>query len=267
MSLLELRGISKWFGAVQALRDVNLTVEAGQVLALVGDNGAGKSTLIKIISGVHQPDAGEIRWEGRATAIASPHFAKELGIETLYQELAVFEPTDVTANLFAGREMIRKGLAGRLRIMDEVRMRDFARETLQRLRISIASIEQQLRFLSGGQRQSVAIGRAIAFGSKLVIMDEPTAALGAVESAKVLDLIQEMRARGLAVIVISHNLLHVFRIADRLAVLYHGELAGVLSKGAADPQAIVDMMMGQQRGADPGARDIGGPGGSAPAGR
>jgi ABC-type sugar transport system ATPase subunit len=251
MSLLELRGISKWFGAVQALRDVNLTVEPGHVLALVGDNGAGKSTLIKIISGVHQPDAGEILWEGRRTVIPSPHFAKALGIETLYQELAVFEPADVTANLFAGREVLRKGLAGRLRIMDEVRMRDFARDTLQRLRISIASIQQQIRFLSGGQRQSVAIGRAIAFGSKLVIMDEPTAALGAIESAKVLDLIQEMRARGLAVIVISHNLLHVFRIADRLAVLYHGELAGVLPKGAADPQAIVDMMMGQQRSGEP----------------
>lgn len=251
MALLELRGISKWFGAVQALRDVNLTVETGQVLALVGDNGAGKSTLIKIISGVHQPDAGEILWEGQPSVIPSPHFAKALGIETLYQELAVFEPADVTANLFAGREMVRKGLAGRLRIMDEARMRAFARETLQRLRISIASIEQQIRFLSGGQRQSVAIGRAIAFGSKLVIMDEPTAALGAIESAKVLDLIQEMRARGLAVIVISHNLLHVFRIADRLAVLYHGELAGVLSKGAADPQAIVDMMMGQQKSGEP----------------
>ncbi len=251
MSLLELRGISKWFGAVQALRGVNLTIEAGQVLALVGDNGAGKSTLIKIISGVHEPDAGEILWEGRPTTIASPHMAKQLGIETLYQELAVFETADVTANLFAGREVVRPGAGGRLRIMDENRMRAFARETLQRLRISIASIEQQIRFLSGGQRQSVAIGRAIAFGSKLVIMDEPTAALGAIESAKVLDLIQEMRARGLAVIVISHNLLHVFRIADRLAVLYHGEIAGVLLKGEADPQVIVGMMMGQPRSGEP----------------
>ncbi|OGB91956.1 MAG: hypothetical protein A3H39_05440 [candidate division NC10 bacterium RIFCSPLOWO2_02_FULL_66_22] len=248
MSLLELRGISKWFGAVQALRDVNLTVEAGQVLALVGDNGAGKSTLIKIISGVHDPDAGEILWGGRPTAISSPHLAKELGIETLYQELAVFEPADVTANLFAGRELVRSGPGARLRIMDENRMRNFARETLQRLRISIRSVEQHVRFLSGGQRQSVAIGRAIAFGSKLVIMDEPTAALGAVESAKVLDLIQEMRARGLAVIVISHNLLHVFRVADRIAILYHGDLVSVLPKAEADPQRIVALMMGRNGG-------------------
>jgi ABC-type sugar transport system ATPase subunit len=239
MALLELLDISKWFGAVQALRDVNLAVETGQVLALVGDNGAGKSTLIKVISGVHQPDVGEIRWEGQPTAIASPHMAKELGIETLYQELAVFEPADVTANLFAGRELVQQGMGRHARVLDEPRMRRFAQETLQRLRISIASIDQKVRFLSGGQRQSVAIGRAIAFGSKLVIMDEPTAALGAVESEKVLDLTQEMRARGLAVIVISHNLLHVFRIADRIAILYHGELVRVLSKGEADPQRIV----------------------------
>jgi len=251
MALLELRGISKWFGAVQALRDVNLTVEAGQVTALVGDNGAGKSTLIKIVSGVHQADAGEIIWEGHAIAISSPHLAKELGIETLYQELAVFEPADVTANMFAGRELIREGIGRQVRIMDEPRMRRFTQETLQRLRIPIQSIEQKIRFLSGGQRQSVAIGRAIAFGSKLVIMDEPTAALGAVESEKVLDLTQEMRGRGLAVIVISHNLLHVFRIADRIAVLYHGELAGVLSKGEADPQVIVDMMLGRHRSQEP----------------
>lgn len=254
MALLELRGISKWFGAVQALRDVDLTVEAGEVMALVGDNGAGKSTLIKVISGVHQPDAGEILWEGRPTTIVSPHFAKNLGIETLYQELAVFEPADVTANLFAGRETVREGIGGRLRVMDEPRMRQFARETLQRLRISIASVEQKVRFLSGGQRQSVAIGRAIAFGSKLVIMDEPTAALGAIESEKVLDLIQEMRSRGLAVIAISHNLLHIFRIADRIAVLYHGQLAEVLSKGEADPQLIIDIMMGRQRNEVPPAR-------------
>jgi len=247
MALLELQGISKWFGAVQALRDVNLTVETGEVMALVGDNGAGKSTLIKIISGVYLPDAGTILWGGRPTTITSPHYAKELGIETLYQELAVFEPADVTANLFAGREMVRGGMGGRLRMMDEARMRQFSRDTLQRLRISIANVQQKIRFLSGGQRQSVAIGRAIAFGSKLVIMDEPTAALGAIESEKVLDLMQEMRARGLAVIVISHNLLHVFRIADRIAVLYHGELARILSKGEAEPQLIVDIMMGRQR--------------------
>jgi ABC-type sugar transport system ATPase subunit len=252
-ALLELRRVSKWFGAVQALRDVDLAVSAGEVLALVGDNGAGKSTLIKIVSGVHQPDGGEILWDGRPTILRSPHVAKALGIETLYQELAVFEPADVTANLFAGRERLRPGLAGRLGILDAERMRAFTRETLERLRIPIASVDQELRFLSGGQRQSVAIGRAIAFGSKLVILDEPTAALGAVESEKVLDLVGEMRARGVAVIVVSHNLLHVFRAADRIGVLYHGELRRVLAREAADPQLVLALMMGR-RPADEGER-------------
>ncbi len=244
--LLELRGVGKWFGAVQALHDVDLAVHGGEVLALVGDNGAGKSTLIKIVAGVHQPDTGRILWAGRPTVLRSPHAAKALGIETLYQELAVFEPADVTANLFAGRERLRPGLAGRLGILDAEGMRAFTRATLERLRISVASVDQELRFLSGGQRQSVAIGRAIAFGGKLVIMDEPTAALGAVESEQVIALIGEMRARGVAVVVISHNLLHVFRVADRIGVLYHGELLRVLPRGAADPQMVLALMMGQR---------------------
>jgi simple sugar transport system ATP-binding protein len=244
LPLLELRGVSKWFGAVQALRDVTLPVNVGQVLALVGDNGAGKSTLIKVVSGVHRPDAGEVCWNGEPVTLHSPATAKALGIETLYQELAVFEPADVTANLFAGRELRRPGLLGRLGALDHARMHQVAEDTLRRLRISLPSVDQEVRFLSGGQRQSVAIGRAITFRSKLVIMDEPTAALGTVESQKVNELIREMRGRGLAVVVISHNLLHVLEIADRVAVLYHGALARLLDKSQADPQVIVRLMMG-----------------------
>lgn len=244
MVLLELRRISKWFGAVQALREVTLSVEAGEVLAVVGDNGAGKSTLIKIISGVHQPDAGEIWLEGRRTVIPSPQAAKRMGIETLYQDLALFEPADVVANFFAGREWVRSFLGGLIQILDESRMRAYARRTLDRLGITLPGIDHQIRLLSGGQRQSVAIGRAIAFGSRLVLMDEPTAALGAVESAKVLGLVRSLRTEGVSFVVISHNLQHVFGVADRIAVLRHGTLQGVLRPAETTSAAVVQMMVG-----------------------
>lgn len=243
MPLLELRGISKRFDAVQALLDVDLAVHAGEVLALVGDNGAGKSTLIKIVSGVHPPDTGEIWLDGRRVEITSPDVAKDLGIETVYQDLALFEHADVTANLFAGREMIRRWL-GVIPILDEARMRRFTSEALGRLRIEIPGIDRPTKLLSGGQRQSVAIGRAIAFGTKLVIMDEPTAALGAVEVAKVLDLVRSLKARGLTVIVISHNLQHVFSVADRIAVLRRGRMVGIVRPAETSGEAVVRMIVG-----------------------
>lgn len=243
MPLLELRGIWKRFDAVQALLGVDLTVETGEVLALVGDNGAGKSTLIKIISGVHPPDSGEIWLDGRRVHIDSPERAKELGIETVYQDLALFEHADVSGNLFAGREVTRRFL-GIVPILDEGRMRDFARETLDRLRIRIPGVDRPMKLLSGGQRQCVAIGRAIAFGTKLVIMDEPTAALGAVEAAKVLGLVHTLKDRGVTVIVVSHNLQHVFSMADRIAVLRHGRSAGSVRPGETTGEAVVRMIVG-----------------------
>ncbi len=251
MLLLELRGISKRFDAVQALLGVDLTVEAREVLALVGDNGAGKSTLVKIISGVHPPDGGEIWLEGRRVRIDSPEIAKGLGIETVYQDLALFEHADVSANLFAGREATKR-LLGFLPIMDEGRMRDFARETLARLRIQIPGVDRSMKLLSGGQRQCVAIGRAIAFGTKLVIMDEPTAALGAVEAAKVLQLVRGLKDRGITVIVVSHNLQHVFSMADRIAVLRHGQMVGSVQPDQTTGEAVVRMIVG----ADEAAADL-----------
>jgi ABC-type sugar transport system ATPase subunit len=248
MPFLELRGISKRFDAVQALLGVDLTVEAREVLALVGDNGAGKSTLIKIISGVHPPDGGEIWLDGRRVHIDSPEVAKGLGIETVYQDLALFEHADVSANLFAGREMTRR-LLGILPILDRGRMRNFARETLARLRIQIPGIDRSMKLLSGGQRQSVAIGRAIAFGTKLVIMDEPTAALGAVESAKALDLVRGLKARGVTVIVVSHNLQHVFSVADRIAVLRRGQMVGIVRPAEASGEVVVRMIVGADEAA------------------
>jgi len=248
MPFLELRGISKRFDAVQALLGVDLTVEAREVLALVGDNGAGKSTLIKIISGVHPPDGGEIWLDGRRVHIDSPEVAKGLGIETVYQDLALFEHADVSANLFAGREMTRRFL-GILPILDKGRMRNFARETLARLRIQIPGIDRSMKLLSGGQRQSVAIGRAIAFGTKLVIMDEPTAALGAVESAKALDLVRGLKARGVTVIVVSHNLQHVFSVADRIAVLRRGQMVGIVRPAETSGEVVVRMIVGADEAA------------------
>lgn len=248
MPLLELRGISKRFDAVQALLGVDLALEPREVLALVGDNGAGKSTLIKVISGVHPPDEGEIWLEGRRVHIASPEVAKSLGIETVYQDLALFEHADVSANLFAGREATRR-LLGILPILDEARMRSFARETLARLRIQIPGIDRSMKLLSGGQRQSVAIGRAIAFGTKLVIMDEPTAALGAVEAAKVLSLVRGLKNRGITVIVVSHNLQHVFSMADRIAVLRHGRMVGSVRPGETTGEAVVRMIVGAEEAA------------------
>ena len=248
MPVLDLRGISKRFDAVQALQGVDLSVETAEVLALVGDNGAGKSTLIKIVSGVHPPDEGEIWLDGRHVRIDSPEVAKGLGIETVYQDLALFEHADVSGNLFAGREMTRRFL-GVLPILDESRMREFARETLARLRIQIPGVDRSMKLLSGGQRQCVAIGRAIAFGTKLVIMDEPTAALGAVEAAKVLGLVRTLKDRGITVIVVSHNLQHVFSMADRIAVLRHGRMAGSVRPAETTGEAVVRMIVGADEAA------------------
>ena len=214
MPLLELRGISKRFDAVQALLGVDLTVELGEVLALVGDNGAGKSTLI----------------------------------ETVYQDLALFEHADVSGNLFAGREVTRRFL-GIVPILDEGRMREFARETLDRLRIRIPGVDRSMKLLSGGQRQCVAIGRAIAFGTKLVTMDEPTAALGAVEAAKVLGLVRTLKDRGITVIVVSHNLQHVFSMADRVAVLRHGQMVGSVRPAETTGEEVVRMIVGADEAA------------------
>jgi ABC-type sugar transport system ATPase subunit len=215
--LLKIRGLSKSFGAVQALYDVNLDLYPGQVTALVGDNGAGKSVTIKCISGIYQPDHAEIEWDGRPVHIRTARDASELGIETVYQDLALCDNLDIVQNMFLGRERLRH------LTLDENDMERAAADTLASLHVTtVRSIRQPVGSLSGGQRQSVAVAKAVMWNSKLVIMDEPTAALGVTQTAQVLDLIKRLRDRGLAVMLVSHNLNDVFEVADNLAVLYLG---------------------------------------------
>jgi ABC-type sugar transport system ATPase subunit len=232
-----MRGVSKSFGAVRALVDVDLDVPAGQVTALAGDNGAGKSVLIKTISGTHTPDHGEIRWEGRSVHLRTPSDAAVLGIETVYQDLALCDNLDIVQNMFLGRERTRH-LA-----LDEEAMETAARDTLTSLSVTtVRSIRQPVVSLSGGQRQSVAIAKAVLWNSKLVIMDEPTAALGVAQTRVVLELVRRLADQGLAVLMVSHNMTDVFAVADRIAVLYLGRMAAVRPVSEVDVQVVVDLM-------------------------
>lgn len=235
--LLRLEHLDKSFGPVQALTDVSLDVPAGLVTALVGDNGAGKSVLIKCIAGIHRPDRGRVFWEGTEVDLRGPKDAAALGIETVYQDLALCDNLDIVGNMFLGRERMRR-LA-----LDEPAMELAAAEALDSLAVStVQSVRQRVGSLSGGQRQSVAIARSILWKSRLVIMDEPTAALGVAQTAVVLDLIRQLAARGVAVIVISHNLNDVFQVADRLAVLYLGRMVAVRPVAELDRRAVVELM-------------------------
>jgi ABC-type sugar transport system ATPase subunit len=232
---MRLRGIDKHFGPVQALYEVNLDLPAGQVTGLCGDNGAGKSVLTRTIAGVHQPDHGQIYWEGKPVHIRSTRDASALGIETVYQDLALADNLDIVQNMFLGRERLRRGL------LDEDAMERTAAETLSTLRVTtVRSIRQPVASLSGGQRQSVAVAKAVMWNSKLVLLDEPTAALGVVQTRSVLDLIKRLRDRGLAVMVISHNLNDVFEVADRIAVLYLGRMVAEGPASGFDRQSVVE---------------------------
>ncbi|MEA2809074.1 MAG: D-xylose transport system ATP-binding protein [Rhodospirillaceae bacterium] len=217
--ILELRGVSKAFGAVQALYEVDFHVAAGEVMALVGDNGAGKSTLIKIIAGIYSSDSGEILYNGEPVAIHGPKDAAKLGIEVVYQDLALADNLDVVQNMFLGREET----AG-FRRLDEVKMERRAKETLETLSVTtIQSVRQTVAGLSGGQRQSVAVAKAVMWNSKVVILDEPTAALGVAQTRQVLDLVRRLGEQGLAVVLVSHNLHDVFEVADSITVLRLGQ--------------------------------------------
>jgi ABC-type sugar transport system ATPase subunit len=235
--LLKVRGLDKHFGPVQALYHVDLDLPSGQVTALCGDNGAGKSVLTKCIAGIYQVDHGEVSWEGHPVHVRSARDASRLGIETVYQDLALADNLDIVQNMFLGRERVGYGL------LDEDSMERAAAETLASLRVTtVRSIRQPVASLSGGQRQSVAVAKAVMWNSKLVIMDEPTAALGVVQTRQVLDLIKRLRDRGLAVMVISHNLTDVFEVADRIAVLYLGRLVVQDDTSKFDLQTIVEYM-------------------------
>ncbi len=218
--ILTARGLVKRYGRVVALDQADFDLYPGEILAVIGDNGAGKSTLIKAISGAIHPDEGEIRLDGQPVHFRSPLEAREAGIETVYQTLALSPALSIADNMFLGRELRKPGFMGRwLRALDRERMERVAREKLSELGLmTIQNIGQAVETLSGGQRQGVAVARAAAFGSKVVIMDEPTAALGVKESRRVLELIQDVRARGLPIVLISHNMPHVFEVADRIHV-------------------------------------------------
>jgi ABC-type sugar transport system ATPase subunit len=241
--LLRLSKVGKNFGAVQALADIDLELRPGEVTAMVGDNGAGKSTLIKTISGIWATDAGQIFWEGREVHIRSPRDSAALGIATMYQDLALADNLDIVQNMFLGREPLRHGM------LDEVAMELAARRTLADLSVTtVRSIRQPVGSLSGGQRQAVAVARAVLEDAKLVIMDEPTAALGVSQTAMVLNLVRSLREQGVAVLLISHNLNDVFAVADRLAALYLGRLAGVAPLSEIDTQQAVQLITTGSRG-------------------
>jgi len=233
--LLRLQGIDKHFGPVQALYGVNLDLPAGQVTGLCGDNGAGKSVLTRTIAGVHHPDGGQIYFDGKPVHIRSTRDASALGIETVYQDLALADNLDIVQNMFLGRERLSHGL------LDEDSMEREAAKTLTTLRVTtVRSIRQPVASLSGGQRQSVAVAKAVMWNSKLVMLDEPTAALGVVQTRSVLDLIKRLRDRGLAVMVISHNLNDIFEVADRIAVLYLGRMVAEGPVADFDRQSVVE---------------------------
>jgi ABC-type sugar transport system ATPase subunit len=240
--LLKLESISKSFGAVQALLDVDFELYPSEVLGLIGDNGAGKSTLIKVISGAHLADSGRIFFKGRQVSIRRPEDARSLGIETVYQDLSLFENSDIAQNLFAGREVTRRfcGMA----TLNKRRMHRESQKILDSVKIRIDSTHALVKGLSGGQRQSVAIGRAIAFSKEILILDEPTAALGVPEQMKVLQMVRDIRDEGYSIIIITHNLEHVFAVADRLHVLRQGKTAGKLKLSETSPEEVVKLITG-----------------------
>jgi simple sugar transport system ATP-binding protein len=249
-ALLEAHGIVKSFGRVQALRGASFTVNTGEVVALIGDNGAGKSTMVKTLSGVLTPDDGEIRFEGRPVTISDPHAAGELGIETVYQDLALAPDLESSANLFLGREAVRAGLLGKLGFIDKREMRRRTQEAFETLGVGVQDATAAVATLSGGQRQGVAVARAVTWAGKVVFMDEPTAALGVVQTRNVLDLIKRVRETGLAVVLISHNMPEVMEVSDRVEVLRLGERVARFKTADASMEDLVAAMTGALKQGD-----------------
>src|SRR5262245_20883441 len=246
--LLELDGVSKRFGPVQALDRVDFAVQGGEVVGLVGDNGAGKSTLVKTIAGIHTADSGSIKFEGRTVSIGRPQDATELGIATVYQDLALCDNLDVVANLFLGQEEISPGPGVITRTLDEADMEHRTGELLSGLSVTIPSVRSEVGTLSGGQRQQVAVARSLLGDPKVVLLDEPTAALGVAQTAQVLDLIRRLRERGLGIVVISHNLADVFEVADRIFVLRLGKAAGDFEAESTTEENVVSAITGAAGG-------------------
>ncbi|MDX3664073.1 ATP-binding cassette domain-containing protein [Streptomyces sp. ID05-26A] len=241
--ILELRGINKSFGPVHVLHDIDLDVNPGEVTALVGDNGAGKSTLVKCIAGIHPTDSGEVLFEGQPVHIKGPREAAELGIEVVYQDLALADNLDIVQNMFLGRERTKGGL------LDETDMEQAARKTLASLSVrTVKSVRTPVSSLSGGQRQTVAIAKAVLWNSKVVLLDEPTAALGVAQTRQVLDLVRRLAEQGLGVVLISHNMNDVFEVADKIACLYLGRMAAVVSTKDVTHGQVVELITAGRSG-------------------
>ena len=238
--LLEVRGIDKSFGPVQVLHDVAFSAHAGEVTALVGDNGAGKSTLVKCVGGIYPIDSGDILFDGKPVQVHGPRDAGTLGIEIVYQDLALCDNLDIVQNMFLGRER-RRGL-----VLDEASMEEMAQETLSGL--SVRSVRQTVAGLSGGQRQSVAVAKAVMWNSKVVILDEPTAALGVAQTAQVLELVRRLADKGLAVVLISHNMNDVFAVSDRIAALYLGRMAAQVKTADVTHAQVVELITSGRSG-------------------
>jgi simple sugar transport system ATP-binding protein len=252
--LLEARGVSRRFGHVQALEGADFTVYPGEICALIGDNGAGKSTLVKILSGADRPDAGELRLDGRTVILDTPVAAQQAGIATVYQDLALAPELTPSDNLYMGRELLWPGLLGRLGFLDRPRMRSRAREQFARLGVTLRASTVPIAALSGGQRQSVAIARAAMWADKVIFMDEPTAALGVVQTGRVLDLIRQVKAQGIAVVLVSHNMPQVLAIADRIEVMRLGRRVARLVARDSTVEQLVSAMTSGADGHAPGSR-------------
>jgi D-xylose transport system ATP-binding protein len=241
--LLELRGVHKRFGPVQALTNVNLEVPAGKVTALVGDNGAGKSVLIRTVAGIHSPDQGQILWEGKPQRMRTPRDSADLGIETVYQDLALADNLDIVQNMFLGRER------GKSWLLDEADMEQAARDTLASLSVrTVTSVRMPVSRLSGGQRQTVAIAKAVLWDSKVVMLDEPTAALGVAQTRQVLDLVRRLAEQGLGVVLISHNMTDVFEVSDRIATLYLGRMVAQVPTKEVTHSQVVELITAGRSG-------------------
>ena len=236
--IVELRNINVSFGGVHAVREVSLDLFPGEVVGLVGGNGAGKSTLMRSLSGAHPPDSGEIRFAGRPVSIHNPRDAKDLGIETIYQTLALADNVDAAANVFLGRE-----LTTAWGTLDDSAMEDATRKVMKRLNPNFTRFKQPVRSLSGGQRQAVAIARAVHFNAQVLIMDEPTAALGPAETAQVRDLIRQLKSEGLGIFLISHDIHDVFDLSDRISVMYHGRIVGTVNKADVTTDEVLGMII------------------------
>ena len=245
--VIEVRGINKHFGPVHALRDVDFAVFPSEVVALIGDNGAGKSTLINVLTGVIPFDDGEDRFNGDNVRFSSPHQARDHGIETVYQDLAVPPHLDAVANIFLGREQFTSGLGKFFGFLDNRRMKTETEEQLAKLRVRVPELDRRLVTLSGGQRQGVAVARAVMWASKVVIMDEPTAALGVAQTSMVLELVRQVRDTGIPVVFISHNMPNVFQVADRIVVLRLGQVVAELNPAETTIEDAVAAMTGSDR--------------------